>query len=161
MADLVVIAPLTPLRIGDRYEQGKVPLHLTTLPKFQATQEVMHAVLAAIGEIAASTGPISVTTSGYSQFGHADNIPVTTVSLSTELRQLHLRLLEGAYGAGARPNHPDYNGDGYRPHITHTHDGHAVHPGSQVTLGSLAILDCSQPTRKISALWPLSDSYER
>jgi 2'-5' RNA ligase len=154
--ELVVIAPLSPIQVGDRFDQGKVPLHLTTLPKFRVHDESLPTVLSAIGNVAAAMRPITVTPTNYAQFGHAGRVTVTTVAVSADLRRLHERLSDGVQRAGARPNEPAYNGDGYRPHITHTHDGHAIHPGEMTTLASLAVLDCSQPARQITTLWPLS-----
>ncbi|QDP96401.1 2'-5' RNA ligase family protein [Microlunatus elymi] len=157
MAELVIIAPLSPMKIGDEFEQGGVPLHLTALPTIRVPPNQLQPVLVAIGEVAMSNGPVEVQAVGYEQFGDAQDVSVTIIDPSPQLRQLHLELLEAARMAGARPRRYDYNADGYRPHISHTHDAQAVRPGESVTLTALAVLDCSEPTRRISAICPLSD----
>lgn len=151
-----MIAPLIRITVGSRFEQKAIPLHLTTLPKFRVMPEDATAVVAAIAEVAAATGPIIATATAYADFGPDHDVRVTTVDPTPELRLLHSRLLESVRRVGAVPLAPAYSGDGYRPHITHTKDGRAVVPGEKVDLRSLAILDCTQPTLSIPAVAPLS-----
>lgn len=147
--ELVVIAPLTPMTVGDQFQHGLVPLHLTTLPKVRVPHEKLPAVLAAIGEVAAAATLLRVVTAAFDLFGESGTVRVTTVQLSEPLRQLHLGLLEATRAAGAVPLNPGYHGDGYRPHITYTHDGRFLTPGERAELTALAVLDCSRPTRCI------------
>lgn len=147
--ELVVIAPLTTIAAGDQFGLGTVPLHLTSLPKVRVPHGELPAVLAAIDEVAAAATPLRVITAGFDLLGEASTVRVTTVEPSASLRQLHLDLLEATRAAGAVTLHPSYHGDGYRPHITHTHDGRFLASGEQAELTALAVLDCSRPTRRI------------
>jgi 2'-5' RNA ligase len=144
------------MRVGNQFEQGTVPLHLTTLPKVRVTHENLPAVLLSISDVAAASAPVSATAVGYAEFGRAGTIRVTTVETSPGLGRLHLQLLEGAQRAGAVPLELAYTGDGYRPHVTHTPDDHAISPGGRVEVTALAVLDCSEQVRRISAMWPLA-----
>jgi hypothetical protein len=76
---------------------------------------------------------------------------VTTIELSDELQRLHDRLRQSLRDVGAESIEPAYNGTGYRPHITDTWDGRAVGPGERILLTALAILDCTQPVRVLTA----------
>ncbi|WP_152362509.1 2'-5' RNA ligase family protein [Microlunatus speluncae] len=156
MLSLVVIAPLVPISAGDQFEQGTVPLHLTVLPKFLVPDDRSAAVESMITEIAAVTGPITATSTGDALFGQDGTVEVSTIEASAVLQRLHVRLLEGALRAGAMSDRPAYNGDRYRPHVTRTSDGHSVRSGDSVELTTLAILDCSQPTRRVSFTASLS-----
>ncbi|SDT33032.1 2'-5' RNA ligase family protein [Microlunatus soli] len=155
--ELVVIAPLAPISVGDHFEQGTVPLHLTTLPKIRVPQANLSAVLTAFRRIANATKPMTATAADYDHFGAAADVGVTTIEISDQLRTLHLSLLEAARQAAALPIQLAYHGDGYRPHVTHAHNGDRVCPGDSMDLTALAVLDCSRPLRSITAFWPLGD----
>jgi len=51
---------------------------------------------------------------------------------------------------------PAYNGDGYRPHISDVRDGQLLDSGEQLMVTTLAILDCTRPTRYLADKVPLS-----
>ncbi|HEY9290272.1 MAG TPA: 2'-5' RNA ligase family protein [Microlunatus sp.] len=157
MLKLVVISPLTPLRAGDEFDRDRIPLHLTVLPPIRVDEDDAQAVTSAVVELASATAPITVTGTDYADFGPGGDVRVTTVDGSQELRQLHSRLLGSAQQAGAVPVQPDYNGPGYRPHITHTDDG-VVRPGERILLSTLAIIDCTGATRPVAATAPLAGS---
>lgn len=156
MTELVVIAPLTMIAVGDQFDQGAVPLHLTVLPPARVTQDQIPAIVDAVCAIAAATSPIMATARAYDQFGKDGSVAVTTVEPSAELRQLHHQLLTAAQSVGAVPRQASFTGDGYRPHITHTHDHRMVRPGEVVTLTTLAVLDCTLPSQRVTAAAPLS-----
>jgi hypothetical protein len=148
---MVVIAPLVPMVVGDEFEQGRIPLHLTLLPKFRVSYGEEPAVVTMINEVAAAAGMITATCAGYASFGGEGEVRVSTVEASVEIRRLHDHLLERARQVGGVPVRPAYSGDGYRPHVTHT-DGQAPRPGEQLVLTALAVLDCTRPTRRVSAV---------
>lgn len=158
MIEIVVIAPLDPMTVGAQFERGAIPRHLTVLPKVRVPESESPAVMSAIREIAAATAPITATSVAYASFGGNGEVRVTTIEASAELRRLHVRLLEGVGRAGAVSVVPAYNGGGYRPHVTHTDDEPVVRPGVQLKLSTLAVLDCTQPIRRISATAILSGS---
>lgn len=158
MLQLAVIAPLVQMTLGDEYPQGAVPLHLTVLPNTSVATDVAAAVESAIRAVAGTTEPVTAITDGYASFGDAGDVRVTTVDVTAELQRLHLRLLEGVQRAGGVAVTPAYNGDGYRPHITHTHDHQVIRPGEKVTLTAMAVLDCTQPIRRVSTIADLVGS---
>ena len=148
--ELVVIAPLVPVGLGDEFAgAGTVPLHLTVLPKVRLPADRSADLSAVVDDIAATTAPIAVVADGRAGFGHDGEIPVTTVELSATLRRLHLRLRDDVLRVGAVAAQPAYSGDGYRPHVSDTGDGAKVSPGEQMLLTSLTILDCTLPTRRL------------
>lgn len=155
---LTVIAPLVPMAIGDEFQQGTVPLHLTVLPNTSVGPEIAAAVESAIREVAGITEPITARARGFASFGDAGDVRVTTVDVTAELQRLHVRLLECVQRAGGIAINPAYNGDGYRPHITHTHDHQVIRPGERVSLTAVAVLDCTQPIRRVSVMADLAGS---
>ena len=144
------------MAVGDEFQRGTVPLHLTVLPNTRVAMGRAAAVESAIREVARSTEPITATADGYASFGDAGDVQVTTVDVTVELQRLHLRLLQGVQQAGGEPATPAYNGKGYRPHITHTHDHQVVRPGEQVSLRSVVLLDCTQPIRHVTTIADLA-----
>lgn len=149
------------MTIGEEFEQGTVALHLTVLPRFRVSQKGSPAAISTIIALAAKARPITATATDLAHFGRAGDVRVTTIQLSAELRSLHLELLKGMHRAGATPLEPAHNDGGYRPHITHTREGRAIRPGERVELRQLAVLDCTEPIRRISATAPLSESADQ
>lgn len=156
--ELVVIAPLAPVSVGDEFDSGvgAVPLHMTVLTKVRVRRDLSEAVAAAVRDIAVATAPVRLVAGGRAGFGHEGAVHVTTVEMSDQLRGLHSRLLKDVCRAGGVPVQPAYNGDGYRPHVSDTRDGQLVNPGEQLVLTTLAILDCTRPTRHLADMVALS-----
>ncbi|HEY9291312.1 MAG TPA: 2'-5' RNA ligase family protein [Microlunatus sp.] len=146
-----MIAPLASMSVADEFDSGigAVPLHMTVLTKVPVARDRSAAVAAAVRGIAATTAPVSIVASGRAGFGHGGAVQVTTVEMSDQLRRLHSRLLNDVCRAGADLVHPVYSGDGYRPHVSDTHDGQLINPGDQLVLTTLAILDCTRPARQL------------
>ncbi|WP_460811036.1 2'-5' RNA ligase family protein [Microlunatus endophyticus] len=138
------------MSVGEEFESGAgaIPLHMTVLTKVRVPRD--QSVVAAVRAIAATTAPFNVVASGRAGFGHEGTVQVTTVEMSDPLRRLHLRLLDDVRRAGADPVQLAYNGDGYRPHVSDTRDGQLISPGERLALTTLAILDCSRPTRRLA-----------
>lgn len=147
-----MIAPLAPMNVGDEFDSGvgAVPLHMTVLPKVRIARDRSAAVAAVVRGIASTTAPVGIVASGRAGFGHEGSVQVTTVEMSDQLRRLHSRLLTDVCRAGAESVQAAYNGDGYRPHVSDTRDGQLVNPGDQLLLTTLAILDCTRPTRYLA-----------
>jgi len=133
-----------------------VPLHLTVVTKVAVPRDRSAAVAVAVRDIAATIAPFSVVASGRAGFGHGGTVEVTTVEMSDQLCRLHFRLLNDVCRAGADPVQPAYNGDGYRPHVSNTRDGQLLSPGEQLVATTLAILDCTLPTRQLTDMVMLS-----
>ena len=154
MRELVVLVPLSPMRVGDEFAAGAIPLHVTVLPNVRVAESALPELIDRIAVISNDTPTASTIAGATERFGAERDIIVTTLHITAPIRRLHARLSDAARAVGGVVVDPDYNGDGYQPHVTRTATGD-VAPATRVELTSLVTLDCTTPTRIVIALEPL------
>jgi hypothetical protein len=136
---LVIIAPLTPLAVGDAFTLREWPLHLTVAPTFVIT-EGLPAVLSAVAPILLPQPGLRLCVGPEEGFGHAGIVPVSTITPTRELTDLHVALVTALLAVGAQFDDPNFIGDAYRPHVT-LKGGAALRPGAGLTLQQAAVVD--------------------
>lgn len=154
MRELVVLGPLTPMKVGDEFAAGAIPLHVTVLPNVRVAESALPELIDRIAVISNDTPTASTIAGATERFGADRDIIVTTLHITASIRRLHARLSDAARAVGGVVVDPDYNGDGYQPHVTRTATGD-VAPAARVELTSLVTLDCTTLTRIVIASEPL------
>jgi 2'-5' RNA ligase len=139
MTRLVVVLPLSPLQVGDRFAVHEWPLHVTVLPPFK-TDATGTEIGDAIRSVTPEHSVVRMVAAGDELFGRRHDIPVTLVAQNEQLTALHHALRAAVRPFAAQPDEPAFTGVGYRPHITVK--PHArVHEGDTFTLSQLAVVD--------------------
>ncbi|MEO3939149.1 2'-5' RNA ligase family protein [Dermatophilaceae bacterium Soc4.6] len=151
----MVVAPLTPLEVGDRFATRDWPLHVTVVPTFfsrASVTQVATALAASCGSLPAVTAVVGAD----ALFGPRQTVPVSEVVMDPALRAAHAVLVEGL--GDIEPESPGFWGEGFRAHITHRRD-HRLHPGDIVRLTQVTLVDMEpgQPLgmRAVLAVSPL------
>ena len=123
---------------AERYTMSSLPLHITILSIFSSDQQ--HSFFTTIlAKIAEDARQLTVRTAGRALFGVDQDIPVTLVENSDQLRKLHLRLLD-AVSDHVSFRAPQFVGDGYGPHITDQGDRKAGR-GDSLILDNLMLVE--------------------
>jgi len=148
MSELAVIFPLEQMPVGDTYVLNDIPLHLTVLPNARLEGPVS-LFSDEVRRVAAAWHPFSAGALGFETFGPDASIPVTEVRVVPDLRGMHDALCESVLCAGGEPVEPAYWGTGYRAHVTKTQRGLSLDPAGEVQLDRLALIDCTEPVRRV------------
>ncbi|WP_130176753.1 2'-5' RNA ligase family protein [Cryobacterium sp. SO1] len=139
MPRLVVVLPVEPLRVGERFTVAEWPLHVTVLPPFltdAAPGDIIHAIRAAV----LGRESLTVVAGEDALFGRRHNIPVTLMLPHDGLTGLHRTLVAALRPFAAEPDERACTGSGFRAHVTHKPPAR-LHPGAHVTLTQLALVD--------------------
>jgi 2'-5' RNA ligase len=139
MSRLVLVLPLSPLQVGDRFAVHEWPLHVTVLPPFK-TDAAGTEIGDAIRSVASELPTLRMVAAGDELFGRRHDIPVTLLSENEQLTTLHHALRAAVRPFAAQPDEPAFTSAGFRPHVTVK--SHArVHEGDTFTLSQLAVVD--------------------
>ncbi|HEY5230886.1 MAG TPA: 2'-5' RNA ligase family protein [Galbitalea sp.] len=149
MVELVVVAPLSALVVGNECARTEWPPHVTVLPNvwFEGAPPELARVLRAV---ATSTRSMDVTLTSFEWFGPGGDIAVLVIQPDARLTSAHAILLGLATELGATPVVPGYNAGGYRAHIS-VAPNHNLEPGDRVRLSSLALVELSGPSTRVIA----------
>ncbi len=139
MSRLVVVLPLTPLRVGDSFLVPDWPPHITVLPPF-LTAAATSDIAAAIAMAAADRAFVTATAGTDELFGRRADIPVTVIVENEALTGLHRTLLAAVRPFAASPDEPAFTGPGFRAHVTVKRSGR-VHQGDELVLTQIALVD--------------------
>lgn len=139
MPRLVVVLPLSPLRVGDSFPVQDWPLHITVVPPF-ATEADPAAVAAAIASALAGQPTITAVAGPDALFGRRHDVPVSLVAETQRLTGLHRTLVTALLPFAATPEEPAFTGGGFRPHVTIKNQGR-VREGDELTLTQVALVD--------------------
>jgi 2'-5' RNA ligase len=161
MIELAVIVPLEPMRVGDEFADGAIPLHVTVLPNVRVSDAAVAELIQRISSLAADTSVINTVARGVEIFGQNLDVVVTTIDSTVSIRDLHARLLHAAHTLGAESMESAYTSDGYRPHITHTPSGQVPLKSDLVMLNALVTVDCTSNIRRIISLAPFGGNGQR
>lgn len=154
MSEVAVISPLEEMRVGDTYVLDDLPLHLTVLPNARFDSPSMRCV-EEVRRIATSFRPFVAGALRFEMFGPNRDIPVTEIRVVRELRQLHEELRDAVRKVGGVAVEPAYWGAGYRAHVTKTQRHRSIEPGDEVWIDRLALIDCTEPVRRVVSVEPL------
>lgn len=139
MTRLVVVLPLSPLQVGDRFAVHEWPLHVTVLPPFR-TDASGTEIGDAIRSVASKFSALRMIAAGDELFGRRHDVPVTVLGENEHLTALHQASRAAVRPFAVKPDEPAFTGAGYRPHVTVK--SHArLHEGDAFTLSQLAVVD--------------------
>jgi 2'-5' RNA ligase len=140
VSQLVVIAPLTALRVGDHFAVAQFPLHVTLLPpgEFVSAAELTRIV----AEVADTADSFDVRGTASALFGPHADIPVTLVRVDPA-RGLHLDLYRAVEKLGWLPRDSQYSGPGFVPHVTAT-AATSLAVGASLRVTELAVVDVGE-----------------
>lgn len=150
---LVIIAPIEPLAVGDRHAVERFPLHATVVPPFTCLSG-RRAVEEAVASVAAITQPVPTAVGASARFGRNRDVPVALIEPEL-LAELHARLVVELESLGWSPVDPDFNGAGYRPHVTATREA-ALAVGAVLILDHLAVVDTDRDQATVTAVTSLA-----
>ncbi|TFD49300.1 hypothetical protein E3T55_11615 [Cryobacterium frigoriphilum] len=139
MKHMVIVAPLEPLTVGESFVVPKFPLHMTLLPPFRVECDWLE-LSAVVEAIADGTGCLVVDVVGQEGFGPGGGIMVSLVRATDSLLNVHLGLTEALRPLGWTAQEADYNGSGFRPHITGNNEEQVLR-GQHFILGEMAIVE--------------------
>lgn len=139
MSRYVVVAPLTPMAVGDRFITREWPLHVTLVQVFTS-----EAGLAEIGlrlaAVANGSPAITVVAGDDENFGPSQTIPVTVIEPSVALDELHAACVAAIEELGPVYENPEFMGSGYRPHVTVKRQRRVL-AGDVAELRQIAVVD--------------------
>lgn len=139
MPRLVIVLPVTPLRVGDSFAVSAWPLHVTVLPPF-LTDAPSSEIAAAMAGVALGRSPLTVAVGDDELFGRRHDIPVSLILPNEVLTALHHALVDAIRPFAAVPDEPAFTGGGFRAHVTHKPPAR-LHQGATLTLSQLALVD--------------------
>lgn len=139
MSRYVVVAPLTPMVVGDRFITREWPLHVTLVQVF-ATPATPVEIGRRLAAVAAASPAITVVAGDEENFGRSQSIPVTLVNSSVALDALHAACVAAIEELAPRYENPEFMGAGYRPHVTIKRQGRVL-AGDVLELRQLAVVD--------------------
>jgi len=141
MRRFVVVAPLAPLRVGDRFTTRDWPLHVTLVPTFFSRASVDE-IARALALATSSLPVVRVVLGPDALFGPRHTVPVSEVVMDPALRATHACLVAGLVAglAEMEPESPQYTGEGFRAHVTHRRS-QRLGPGDTATLRQVALVD--------------------
>jgi hypothetical protein len=144
--ELLVLAPLALMTVGDEFARGTIPLHVTVLPNVRVPEAGVKKFHDAVAKIASVTPSIAIAGDHLERFG-TSQVTVTALAPIPELAALHQDLLAAAQSAGAISTDPQYSGDGYRAHASHTPFG-ALTPGETALLTYIVLVERRQDSHR-------------
>lgn len=139
MTRLVVVLPLEPLRIGQRFAVHQWPLHVTVVAPF-STDADPDAVAAAVIRAAAGLPEVSAVAAHDEHFGRRHDVPVTVLEEEPRLTAMHAVLVDTVRPFASNPDDPAFSPRGFRPHVTLKQHGR-VHAGDRLLLRQVAVVD--------------------
>jgi 2'-5' RNA ligase len=141
MARLVVVLPLEPLQVGERFAVHHWPLHVTVLAPF-TTHASPDEVAEVIGHAINGQRSIRAVAGHDELFGRRHDVPVTVLVPNHALDTLHRTLVDAVRPYAASEDEPAFRGSGFRPHVTVKSHGRVL-AGDRMLLEQLAVVDMS------------------
>lgn len=141
MARLVVVLPLEPLRIGQRFAVHHWPLHVTVLAPF-STHASPDQVADVISQAVDGQKAIRAVAGHDELFGRRHDVPVTVLVPNEPLATLHRTLVDAVRPYAASATEPAFRGSGFRPHVTVKSNARVL-AGDRMLLEQLAVVDMS------------------
>ena len=120
--------------VGYEFSADNIPLHLSLIDSFEIAISLTE-ITAKINNLFVNQLPFQVSITKDAFYGPAQDIPVSELELTPNLANFHQSILALLLAAGASIKNPQFQGDGYRPHVS-------IYGDRRVTVG--AILKISQ-----------------
>lgn len=121
------------------FDMKNWPLHVTIVRNFSYTGNIS-ALTSLVEHIARDLKPISTTADKEALFGPEENILVTLLMMTDELRAMHQLLYDKLIERGAVFDEPQYCGAGFRAHATVQESG-KLNKGDSVMIDELTLID--------------------
>lgn len=134
------------------YPRNNQPLHLTVLGTFYSDMS-SEEISEKLETLLEKYGSLQLRTENYEMYGRGNDVPAVTVKLSSSLFNLHRRILN-MIEPNAELKNPDYNGDGYHPHITDKNQ--LVELNDTLSIDTLYLVQFIEDTGYIKKLFPLT-----
>ena len=152
MTIFAVVAPVASLAVGDVFGAEAWPPHLTLL--FIDASTDLASFTEAIRGVATDQARFDIRGVSLELFGPQRDIRVVELEHSAVIIRLHNELLD-ATAHFAHPVDPEFNGAGYRPHVSvQPDDDFGV--GDVHTVDRLGVVDCSTPRKTVTSILPLA-----
>jgi 2'-5' RNA ligase len=118
MAQKYVIVHFVDLpSVPDEFSYTEWPLHVTLLANFTIRRPVAELV-SELDSFSKRTKPFIIVSEGESLFGPKQNVKVSLIKPTDNIKSIHRELVAITSGLGADYDEPSFMMDGYRPHIT-------------------------------------------
>lgn len=121
------------------FDMKNWPLHVTIVPRFSCSGDISE--LTSLAEqTVQDLDPVSTTVSEEALFGPEENIPVSLLMMTDELRAMHQLLYDKLVEHGAVFDEPQYCGAGFQAHATVQESG-KLNKGDNVIINELSLID--------------------
>lgn len=144
-----VISLLEDTAEGSEFYYTDFPLHITLAGVF-AVEKNSTQLIHELDTLLAGKKRVEIEAEEQAMFGPAQDIAVMKVKKTPNLINLYSTIYGWLENAGAAYNSPEYQGEGYLPHVTAQTTGSLV-PGEKRLLKSVSLID----------LFPNNDGYRR
>ncbi|MDH6236800.1 2'-5' RNA ligase family protein [Cryobacterium sp. CG_9.6] len=139
MQRLVIVLPLVPIRVGDRWPVTEWPLHITVLAPFDTDADSAR-IAEQIGAAITGCTALHATVGDSHLFGRRQDVPVSVIVPNEPLALLHEQVVAAVRPLGCNPGEPAFTASEFTPHITFKNHGRR-YPGDTVVLTQLAVVD--------------------
>lgn len=134
-----IVSFIDKINEDDEFSAGNWPMHLTLAATFSIQWDV-YALIRELAKITDESKPIQSNIIQFDNFGPKGQVPVALVKPTNDITNLHFAIIDVLKMAGAVYNDPQYNLEGYRPHVTIT-DNSNINIGDELILNNLALID--------------------
>lgn len=158
MRNLIVVAFIESVAVGQEFLRSDWPLHLT-LVRFDVRNDGDTARYAALAEMPVKQALGTVlAVGGDDRFGRQGSVPVSLVEADPALQALHDSLVQAVEQVPGRVASPHHTRRNFRPHVSHRGDK-CLNRGDAVVLDRVALVDMApdgnHTIRRILELWEL------
>lgn len=126
-------------KVPGEFPYTEWPLHVTLLANFTISQPLEN-LIESLEMYAQETEPFEIMSDGEDLFGPNQNIAVSLIQLSENIRKLHTDLIVISEKLGAEYDTPQFMGEGFRPHATRQTDSHLTNK-QKLKLNNLTLVD--------------------
>jgi hypothetical protein len=156
MRNLIMVAFIEPVAVGQEFLRSDWPLHLT-LVRFDVRNDGDTARYAALAEMPVKQALGTVlAVGGDDRFGRLGSVPVSLVEADPALQALHDSLVQAVEQVSGRVASPHHTRRNFRPHVSHRGDKR-LNRGDAVVLDRIALVDMApdgnHTIRRILELW--------
>ncbi|MGD0284548.1 MAG: 2'-5' RNA ligase family protein [Candidatus Saccharimonadales bacterium] len=136
MDEYVIVSFLSVPEYTD-FKRSNWPLHLTVVGNFY-TELKKEELVDLLDKSVAGLKSLTVPSKTRQMFGSKHNLPVTELYRTEELQQFHTTVLN-TFNQFIKTKTPQFNNDGYRPHITEKYD-HKLTVGDNFQLQNVSLV---------------------
>jgi 2'-5' RNA ligase len=104
-------------KVPSEFPYTQWPLHVTLLANFTISQPIGK-LIESLEVYAQNTKPFKIMSDGEDSFGPNQNVAVSLIRTTENIRKLHADLTSISEALGAEFDEPKFMGEGFRPHAT-------------------------------------------